>query len=64
MGYGLKFESVLKFSLENMFVFILIQNKGRLPSCKALYKRKLISINKWRQSTDPKKMAKVWPSFI
>ena len=28
-------------------IFLKIQNRGRLPYCKALYKWKLISIKKW-----------------
>ena len=36
---------------------------SRLPCGKALYERKLIFIKKGLQSTDPKKMSKVWFYF-
>ena len=35
---------------------------GRLPYCKALYKKKSISIKKW-QSTDYKKVSVLWFPF-
>ena len=37
---------------------------GRLPYRKTLYKRKLISIKKWLQSTDYKKMAEIWSPLL
>ena len=51
----------MKISLKNI---LFIGNRGRLPYCKALNKSKLISIKKWRQGTDPKKMEKVWFPFV
>ena len=53
-----------KHFLSKVYIFI-IENRGRLPYCKSLYKRKLISIKKWLQSTDYKKMAEVrFPFFL
>ena len=60
--YGLKvFKRFLKIT---QFFFIIIRNSSRLPYCRALYKRKLITIKKWLQSTDFKKMAEDWSPFI
>ena len=56
----------VKFPLLHLLLFlsvlkstIFIKNRGNLPYGKALYKRKLISIKKWRLSTNFNKMAKV-----
>ena len=43
--------------------FIIFQNYSRLPCSKALCKRKLISIKKWLQSNDYKKMVELWSPF-
>ena len=45
---------VCRYLLKKMKNIFSIQNRVRLPYRKALYKRKLISIKKWLQSTDPK----------
>ena len=45
-----------KIFTENYF-FFFSQNRCRLSYCKALNKNKLISINKWLQSTDYKKIS-------
>ena len=44
--------------------FFFIRYRSSLPYSKALYKRKLISIKKWLQSTDYKNIAKVPFPFI
>ena len=40
-------------------MYFFIRYRSSLPYSKALYKRKLISIKKWLQSTDYKNIAKV-----
>ena len=46
------------------FFFNYLLYRGRLPYCKILYKRKLISIKKWFQSTDYKKVSVLWSPFM
>ena len=48
----------------NSHWFFRILYMGRKPFSMSLYKRKLISIKEWRQSTAYKKIAKVWPPFL
>ena len=52
--------AILKFSLK---IFIM-RYRDRIPYCKVLYERKLISIKKWRQSTAYKKVKKVCSPFL
>ena len=45
---------------KTIYFFLYEIIKDRLPYWKALYKRKLISIKKWLQSTDYKRMVELW----
>ena len=63
--FRIYFQKHLKKCVLEIFTdFFSHQNRGKLPYCKALYIKKLILIEKWRQSTDPKKMANVLSPFI